>query len=159
MTFNFVKAICLIFFIHSNVFAFPESVPKEVEPFAEYLTYCATLIASRGNYTITDSNLYEGKWIVAPGSSGEIGKPTSQPIRQGNQFQVCSSGRQLTPSGTTGYITVVEDQRRSPIKISWTLPYVGSNEHSLIYDKTVYGVDRILVPSKWHLYNYILYAY
>lgn len=135
-----------------------EESPDSASLYAEYLRYCGTLRAYRGNYTITEADVSWGKWIKGPDDVTENDSPVNQKISEGFEFQFCTAGRSNTPSGTTGYIVVMENSAFSPIRIYWDVPFVGSFEHNINFDSNIYYVTTYNVPSKeHHFYNHDLF--
>lgn len=126
--------------------------------YAEYLRYCGTLRAYRGNYTITEASVSWGKWIKGPGNVTEIASPVNQKISEGYELQFCTAGRSNTPSGTTGYIVVKENYALSPIRIYWDVPFIGSFAQNITFDSNVYYVTTLQVPSEeYYFYNHDLF--
>lgn len=150
-------------FLCSNIFGLTRSdeikeTPDSASLYAEYLRYCGTLRAYRGNYTITEANVSWGKWIKGPDDVTDISSPVNQKISEGFEFQFCTAGRSNTPSGTTGYIVIKENIAVSPIRIDWDVPFVGSFEHNIKFDNNIYYVTTFNVPSRdYHFYIHDLF--
>lgn len=123
-----------------------------VTPYVEYLRYCGTIRAYRGNYTITEANASWGKWIKGPDNVDEINAPVNQKITQGSEFQFCTAGRSNTPSGTTAYIVVMDNYVLSPIRIYWDVPFIGSFQQNVTFDSNVYYVTTYNLPSQEYLF-------
>lgn len=132
-----------------------KETPESPSIYVEYLRFCGTLRAYRGNYIITEANVSWGKWIKGPNDVTEIDSPINQKIIKGYELQFCTAGRSNTPSGTTGYIIVKENDALSPIRIYWDVPFIGSFEHNITFDSNIYYVTTYNVPSgEYHFFNY-----
>lgn len=137
-----------------------ERTPDAASLYAEYLRYCATLKPLRGNYIITEAKASWGKWIKGPDDVTEIGSPINQTVAEATEYQFCTAGRSFTPSGTTGYVVVVEKTPNATasnqsLKILWNVPFVGSFEQSVSYSIKFYNISTYRLPViNCHSYLY-----
>lgn len=153
-------ATLTVTFLYLNLFGLTRSYEIIENPYlyAEYLRYCGTLRAYRGNYTITEANISWGKWIKSPADVTETGSPVNQKISEGYELQFCTAGRSNTPSGTTGYIVVGENIALSPIRIDWNVPFIGLFQHNITFDSNIYYVTTYKVSNEeYHFYNHDLF--
>ncbi|CAG5048383.1 unnamed protein product [Parnassius apollo] len=124
---------------------------------SEDLRFCATVHISPSAYLVPTQHLEWGKWIESYYHTADAEAPTART----SPIKFCTSGREMSPSGTEGRVTVVplnfgyNSDTNTKFTIEWDRPWSGRSYVREIYDENVYDVEKIKLGPWQYRYNLI----
>lgn len=140
-----IFVFCLYHTIHCEV-----KYKKEVEgseegvvPVYEYLNFCGEFSSPNQRFVITKAKLEWGKWTKGQNQHDiEVDSPQGKEFGPGaGNLQICSAGRELSMSGTQGYIEIYPIGSNNYLNFMWDVSFFPNRfEYGFTADRSKYAI-------------------